>query len=205
MTFIEHDEQDALRRYLITKLNNYKKTQIMQRMMIASWLIEVFMSKLNSLDDTITTRAELEQSQATGDSQKDLNTIRKEYHDFVNRYKGDLDKKTTYEIIGSHGREDELLTFATAIDDSNFILSYWVQRERWREALDVLKRQTEPEVFYSYASVLMQHMPTEFVEVLMRHSDLNPRKIINEILRSTLLLRHLFEANAFPSADDVTP
>ena len=36
---------------------------------------------------------------------------------------------------------------------------------------------------------------------------LNPRKIINEILRSTLLLRTLFEANAFPSADQraITP
>lgn len=29
----------------------------------------------------------------------------------------------------------------------------------------------------------------------------NPRKVINELLRSTLLLRGMFEANAFPSAD----
>ncbi|MDB5470155.1 MAG: hypothetical protein JWR84_1715 [Caulobacter sp.] len=38
---------------------------------------------------------------------------------------------------------------------------------------------------------------------LVRNKSLvfNPRKIINEILRNTLLLRRLFESNAFPSAD----
>ncbi|KAF8443533.1 hypothetical protein BGX38DRAFT_1199665 [Terfezia claveryi] len=33
--------------------------KITQGIMIASWLIEVFMSKLNTVDDTISTKAEL--------------------------------------------------------------------------------------------------------------------------------------------------
>ena len=182
LTFIDHGEQDALRKYLLTKLPTYKKQYVMQRIMIASWLVEIFMSKLNSLDDTITTKAQLIEGTNTAETKDELGGIRKEFTDLVNRYKADLDRKTTYDIISSHGREQELLAYATAIDDSNFVISYWIQRERWEESLDVLKRQKEPEMFYRYSSVLMTHAATELVDILMRHPDLDPRKFIPALL-----------------------
>ncbi|KAK4691694.1 vacuolar protein sorting-associated protein 18, partial [Lecanoromycetidae sp. Uapishka_2] len=182
LTFIDHGEQDALRRYLLTKLTTYKKSSIMQRTMITSWLVEIFMSKLNSLDDTITTKAQLTEKTNTAETKDELATIRKEFQDFVIKYKTDLDRETTYEIISSHGREQELLSYATAIDDYNYVLSYWVQRERWQESLDVLKKQSDPSIFYRYGSVLMVHAPTELVDILMRHSDLDPLKLIPALL-----------------------
>ena len=182
LAFIDNGEQDALRRYLLAKLSAYKKSSIMQRTLIASWLTEIFMSKLNSLDDTITTKAELSENTSTADTMDELAIIRKEFQDFVTRYKGDLDRKTTYEIISAHGREQELLSFATEINDYNYVLSYWVQRDRWSESLSVLKKQTEPGIFYRYSSVLMAHVATELVDVLMRHPDLNPRNLIPALL-----------------------
>ena len=182
LTFIDHGEQDALRRYLLTKIGTYKRSSIMQRTMIASWLMEIFMSKLNSLDDTITTRAQLTENTNTAETMDELAIIRKEFEEFVSRYKTDLDRQTTYDIISSHGREQELLSYATAIDDYNYILSYWVQRERWQESLDVLKKQTDPSIFYKYSSVLMVHTPTELVDILMRHPDLDPLKLIPALL-----------------------
>lgn len=182
LTLIDQNEQDALRKYLTTKLGIYKKSSVMQRIMIATWLIEVFISKLNSLDDTITTKAQLVENTSTADSQDELALVRKEFEDFVGKYKGDLDRKTTYEIISSHGREHELLSYATAIDDYNYILSYWIQRERWHESLNVLKQQNDPAIFYKYSSVLMTHVSTELVDVLMRHPDLNPRNLIPALL-----------------------
>ena len=182
LTFIDHAEQDALRKYLLTKLSMYRSSSVMQRVMIASWLIEIFMSKMNSLDDTITTKAQLTENTNTASTKDELGLIRKEFQDFVTRYKADLDPKTAYEIISSHGREQELLSYATAIKDQNYVLSYWIQRERWPEALDVLKEQTDPELFYKYGSVLMVHVPTELVDILMRHTDLDPRKLIPALL-----------------------
>ncbi|MCJ1306921.1 hypothetical protein MMC25_000565 [Agyrium rufum] len=182
LTFIDYGEHDALRRYLTTKLSTYKKSFLMQRTMIASWLVEIFMTKLNTLDDTITTKAELVENTNTSDSKNELATVRSEFRDFVSKFKGDLDPQTTYEIISSHGREQELLTYATTINDYSYVLSYWVQRERWAEALDVLKKQTEPKIFYEYSSVLMSHVPTELVDILMRHPDLNPRNLIPALL-----------------------
>ncbi|KAK5128579.1 hypothetical protein LTR08_004063 [Meristemomyces frigidus] len=186
LNFIDHGEQDALRKYLLVKLSMLPKKAIMQRMMVASWLVELFMAKLNQLDDTISTKAELtadgQPSINAADMQKQLPVIRKEYQDFVSKYKSDLDRKTAYEIVSSHGREEELLFYANVVDDYNYVISYWVQRERWTEAMAVLKRQTNPEMFYTYSTVLMAHVAVDLTEVLMRQSQLNVKKLIPALL-----------------------
>jgi hypothetical protein len=182
LSFIDNDQSDALRQFLLTKLATLKKSAIMQRVMIASWLVEVFMAKLNSLDDTIITQAELSDNLNPTQSRNLLESVRKEYHDFITKYKHDLDRKTVYDVISSHGRETELLFFANAVNDYNYVLSYWVQREKWTEVLGVLKKQTDAEVFYRYSSVLMTHVAAETVEILMRHADLKPRKLIPALL-----------------------
>jgi len=182
LIFVDNDQQDALRKYLLTKITTYKKSCIMQRIMIASWLVEIYMSKLNSLDDTIITKAELSETLNPAQTKDQLDTIRTEFQDFVKKYRSDLDRKTTYDIISSHGREDELLFFASAVNDYNYVLGYWMQRERWTEVLDVLKKQTEPEIFYRYSSGLITHVAVDLVDILMRHSDLKTRNLIPALL-----------------------
>lgn len=182
LKIIDNNQPDALRKFLLTKLATTKKSAIMQRMMLASWLIEVFMAKLNSLEDTIVMQAELSDGLSPVESQKLLSSVRNEYQEFINKYKNDLDRKTVYDVIGSHGREEELLYFANAVNDYNYELMYWVQRERWSEVLNVLKKQTDPDVFYRHSSVLMTHVPQEVVDILMRHADLKPRNLIPAML-----------------------
>lgn len=182
LTFIDNGQQDPLRKYLLAKLQTFKKSYIMQRIMVATWLVEVFMARLNSLDDTLALRAELSNELNVNQTQEQLATVQSEFQDFINRYKHDLDRKTVYDIISSHGREEELLYFATSVNDYNYVLSYWVQRERWSEALKVLRRQIDPDMFYKYSSVLITHCPMELVEILMRHADLEPRRIIPALL-----------------------
>ena len=93
LAFVDNDQQDALRKYLLTKITTYKKSHIMQRIMIASWLVEIFMSKLNSLDDTIITKAELSETLNPAQTVDQLESIRTEFQDFVKKYKSDLDRK----------------------------------------------------------------------------------------------------------------
>ena len=182
LTFIDQGEQDALSKYLLTKLSVLKRSSTMQRIMVASWLVELFMAKLNLLDDTISAKAELSEAAPIANVQEDLPSMRREFQEFVTKYKSDLDRKTTYELISSHGREEELLYFANIIDDYNYVLSYWVQRERWQEAMSVLKKQTDPEIFYQYSSVLMTHVAVELVEVMMRQNNLEANKLIPALL-----------------------
>lgn len=182
LTLINRNEHDALRKYLLTQLSTYKKSSTMQRILVASWLVEVFMSKLNALDDNIATKAELAEGASTEDIKDELSNVRAEFQEFVNKYKTDLDKKTAYDIISSHGREEELLFFATATNDYNYVLSYWIQREKWSEALNVLQKQTDPDVFYKYSSVLMTHAATGLVDILMRQTNLEPERLIPALL-----------------------
>ncbi|OQD74437.1 hypothetical protein PENDEC_c011G01310 [Penicillium decumbens] len=182
LTMVDNKEYDALRKYLLSQLSTYKKASVMQRIMVASWLVELFMSRLNSLDDNIATKAELTEGATTGEIKDQLGSIRTEFQDFVTKYKADLDKKTVYDIISSHGREEELLFFATITNDHNYVLSYWIQREKWSEALNILQRQSEPDVFYKYSSVLMTHAATELIEILMRQTNLDPERLIPALL-----------------------
>ncbi|KAL4883299.1 Pep3/Vps18/deep orange family-domain-containing protein [Aspergillus karnatakaensis] len=182
LTLIKRGQHDALRKYLLSQLSVYKKSSSMQRIMVASWLIEVFMTKLNSLDDNITTKAELAEGASTQDIKDQLKVVRTDFQEFVTKYKSDLDQRTVYDIISSHGREKELLFFATVINDHNYVLSYWIQRENWPEALNVLQRQSEPEVFYKHSSVLMTHAATGLVDILMRQTNLEPEKLIPALL-----------------------
>ncbi|EAW12555.1 vacuolar protein sorting protein DigA [Aspergillus clavatus NRRL 1] len=182
LTLINRGEHDALRKYLLAQLATYKRSSSMQRIMVASWLVEVFMSKLNALDDNIATKAELAEGVSTENIQDELSDVRAEFQEFVTKYKTDLDKKTAYDIISSHGREKELLFFATATNDYNYVLSYWIHREKWSEALNVLQKQSDPDVFYKYSSVLMTHAATGLVDILMRQTNLEPERLIPALL-----------------------
>lgn len=182
LAFIDHDQPDALRKYLLTKITTLKKSWVMQRIMIASWLVEIFMAKLNSLDDTIVTKAELAENLSPAQTEDQLEIVKGEFQKFVIKYKNDLDRRTTYDIISSHGREEELLYFASAVNDYNYVLAYWVQRERWTATLDVLKRQTDPTIFYRYSSVLITHVAADLIDILMRHPTLKPRNLIPALL-----------------------
>ena len=182
LSLIDSGQEDALRKYLITKLGTYKKSSTMQRTMMATWLIQIFMGKLNALDDMIATKAELLENTDAKGAKEQLQRTMREYQDFVSRHKSDLDAKTVYEVVGSHDREEELLFFANTINDHNFVLSYWVQREKWTEALTVLNKQTDPETFYKYGSVLMIHVPGGLVEILMRQNSIDPPRLIPALL-----------------------
>ncbi|THC94350.1 hypothetical protein EYZ11_006189 [Aspergillus tanneri] len=182
LTLINRGEHDALRNYLLSQLSTYKKSSSMQRIMVASWLVEVFMSKLNSLNDNLASRAELTEGTSTEEVRSHINDVRSEFYEFVTKYKADLDKKTVYDVISSHGREEELLFFAKAVNDHNYVLSYWIQREKWSEALNVLQRQSDPDVFYKYSSVLMTHAATGLVDILMRQTNLEPERLIPALL-----------------------
>ena len=48
--------------------------------------------------------------------------------------------------------------------------------------MSVLKKQTDPEIFYQYSSVLMTHVAVDLVEVMMRQNNLEANKLIPALL-----------------------
>ncbi|ODQ66810.1 hypothetical protein NADFUDRAFT_33585 [Nadsonia fulvescens var. elongata DSM 6958] len=181
LTFMDKKEYDALRQYLTIKLNGMKKTSLMQRIMLTSWITEIYMEKLNYLDDLVAAKGSFSDSSKESIIE-DINLVTKNYQDFILTYKNDLDKNTIYEIIASHSRREELLFYASTINDYGFALSYWIRLERWNEALNILQAINDPEIVYKYSTVLIVNSPEKTVDTWMRMSHLDLKRLIPAIL-----------------------
>lgn len=194
--FMDAKEYDSLQLYLTTKLKSLSKTAHLQRTMLASWIVELFMEKLNSLDDNAAAKEETElESKPNGTANGSLKNqsslsaigsealaVTKAFQDFVTDNNDDLDKSIVYEIISAHSRREELLFYSSAIDDRHFVLNYWIRLERWNEALNVLQVGNDEKLFYKYSTVLLVNSPKATVDTWMRNTELDPTKFIPAIL-----------------------
>jgi hypothetical protein len=116
-----------------------------------------------------------------------------------------LDQRTVFDLITSHGRIDMLLHYAAVVGDFERIVAHWVQEEEWAKALDTLSRQVKEwpacrscyfhladksttthqddvALYYRYAPVLMKKSPKETVDTLMRRTSLDVRRLIPALL-----------------------
>ena len=53
LALVDSGDRDALQYYLVARLERTKKGDLTQRMMLATWLVEFYLSKYNDLDDLI--------------------------------------------------------------------------------------------------------------------------------------------------------
>ena len=60
---------------------------------------------------------------------------------FVVAKQKNLNQATTFNLISSHGRVEELLYFATVIEDYDRVLSHFIQKGEYLKALEVLGEQ----------------------------------------------------------------
>lgn len=201
LSFMDAKEYTALQLYLTTKLKSLSKAAHLQRTMLASWIIELYMEKLNSLDDyaaaseetqeinnvkvatpNSTVNGTLDRNQSLSSINGESSAVIKSFQDFVTANNADLDKSIVYEIISAHSRREELLFYASAINDRHFVLNYWVRLERWNEALNVLQVENDEKLYYKYSTVLLVNAPKATVDTWMRNTGLEPTKFIPAIL-----------------------
>ncbi|KAG9103218.1 hypothetical protein FRC06_011758 [Ceratobasidium sp. 370] len=180
LKFVDSGERDALRYYLRSRLASMRKTDITQRTMLATWLVEFYLGKCNELDDLI---ASSSASNDVSNLQAEQTHIEEELQEFFETYKSCLDRRTTYDLIRGHGRMDVFLNFANVSGDFERIIEYWVSEEEWVKAIDVLNRQPDVELYYRFASVLMAAAPKETVDAWTRRPALDPIRLIPALLQ----------------------
>ena len=101
MKFLDVDERDSLRSYLISLLERTRKTvndqillyivkfdvfckDVTQRMMLATWLVEIYLSKCNDLDDVVASESV---SHDISDLQAERTIIEDDLRQFLETYK----------------------------------------------------------------------------------------------------------------------
>lgn len=153
-------------------------------MMLATWLMEIYLAKCNELEDVVA-------SESVSHDVENLRTERAlledELRQFLETYKSSLDSTTVYELIQSHGRTDIYLHFATLIGDLDRVAEHWVLEEEWTKAIDIMNRQSDLELYYRFAPVLMRQAPKETVDSWLRQPLLDPLRLVPALLRTQAL------------------
>ncbi|CAE6425800.1 unnamed protein product [Rhizoctonia solani] len=182
LKFVDAGERDALRYFLRSRLAGTRKTfqDITQRAMLATWLVEFYLSKCNELDDLI---ASSSASNDVSNLQAEQIHLEEELQEFFEAYKSNLDRKTTYNLIRGHGRTDVFLNFASVTGDFERIIEHWVSEEEWVKAIDVLHRQPDLELYYRFASAMIRSTPKETVDAWTRRPALDPIRLIPALLQ----------------------
>ncbi|GAA5995221.1 tethering complex subunit PEP3 [Rhodotorula paludigena] len=175
LRFVEKDERDALRYFLVAKLERLKRTDLTQRMMLATWLVEIFLAKINELEDL----AAAERTSGDADNfHAERAIVEDDMRQFLATYKDNLDQRTVFELLSRHGRDELTLFYASTIGDHERIIQHHVAQEEWSKALQALAKQESLELYYRFAAVLVRHAPKEAVDAFLRQPRLDVRRLI---------------------------
>ncbi|XP_059629451.1 vacuolar sorting protein 18 [Cornus florida] len=176
LKFISLSEQDALRTFLLRKLDNLAKDDRCQITMISTWATELYLDKINRLlleDDTV-----------SENHSSEYHAIIKEFRAFLSDCKDVLDEATTMKLLESYGRVDELVYFASLKEQYEIVIHHYIQQGEAKKALEVLQKPAVPlDLQYKFAPDLIMLDAYETVESWMTTKNLNPRKLIPAMMR----------------------
>lgn len=182
LSFINANQRDALKCYLMDKLAQLKKRsgatrnqEATQLNCLCTWLTEIYLDSINQLLDL--------------GKKEEHKAMLTEFRNFLQENKANLNAVTTFNLISSHGLIDEILSYAMLIEDYERVISYFITKKKYPKALEVLSRhcnKSSPqneELFYTFSPVLMQHLPEELVNTWIQCKFLVPAKLIPALMR----------------------
>lgn len=176
LKFISVSEQDALRTFLLRKLDNLTKDDKCQITMISTWATELYLDKIN--------RILLEDDTAVENRSSEYHSVIQEFRAFLSDSKDVLDEATTMKLLESYGRVDELVFFANLKEQYEIVVHHYIQQGESKKALEVLRKPAVPiDLQYKFAPDLIMLDAYETVESWMTTKDLNPRKLFPAMMR----------------------
>ncbi|XP_028755584.1 vacuolar sorting protein 18 [Neltuma alba] len=176
LKFITAGEQDALRTFLLRKLDSLAKDDKCQITMISTWATELYLDKIN--------RLLLEDDSAWENHNSEYQSIIREFRAFLSDSKDVLDETTTMKLLESYGRAEELVYFASLKGQYDIVVHHYIQQGEAKKALEVLQKPAVPvDLQYKFAPDLIALDAYETVESWMATKNLNPRKLIPAMMR----------------------
>ncbi|KAJ4977061.1 hypothetical protein NE237_002167 [Protea cynaroides] len=176
LKFISVGEQDALRTFLLRKLDNLTKDDKCQITMISTWSTELYLDKIN--------RLLLEDDTTSQNHNPEYQSVIVEFRAFLSDCKDVLDDATTMRLLESYGRVDELVYFASLKKHYEIVVHHYIQQGEAKKALEVLQKPGVPiDLQYKFAPDLIMLDAYETVESWMATNNLNPRKLIPAMMR----------------------
>ena len=74
---------------------------------------------------------------------------------------------------------DVQLYLAQRLHDQRTVIKILLMQKGYKEILDILTKETRPELIYEYAEELIAEIPNEMVELILRQEKaMNPMKLL---------------------------
>ncbi|XP_048594188.1 vacuolar sorting protein 18-like [Brassica napus] len=176
LKFISINELEALRTFLLRKLDTLSKDDKCQITMISTWATELYLDKIN--------RLLLEDDTAIENRNSEYHSVIQEFRAFMSDSKDVLDEATTMKLLESYGRVEELVYFANLKEQYEIVIHHYIQQGEAKKALEVLQKSSvSEELQYKFAPELIMLDAYETVEAWMANKNLNPRRLITAMMR----------------------
>ena len=169
LKFLQVNENLPLIYYLKSRLVDcdvkHDQTQIT---MLVVWIVELYLTEMNRSSTTSIER-------------------QKEFDEFMRQPIVQTclkdNRQVIYEIIASHGDSYNLTALTTLNEDYEDVINQYIQDSEFNDALDTLKIQKKPDLFYKFTPIIMEELPKETVQLLMeRGRSLNAVKLLPTLL-----------------------
>ncbi|XP_071444491.1 vacuolar protein sorting-associated protein 18 homolog [Hetaerina americana] len=176
LKFLQIGQVEALKTFLIKKLETLRDVDKTQITMIVVWVTELFLKQFSEL--TI--------QEKTGSIEYER--LQKEFEAFLTKEEvaGSVrdNQDTLYKLIASHGNKENMIQFAMFNKDYEKVVCHLIHKNNYHEALDILKRENKKELFYQFAPTLMQAIPKLTFQVIINHwGGLEPSKLIPALIK----------------------
>ncbi|KAA0708592.1 Vacuolar protein sorting-associated protein 18 -like protein [Triplophysa tibetana] len=170
LKFIEAKQEDALKEFLIKKLNSLKPSEKTQITLLATWLTELYLNRLGQLE-------------AEDGKQHVFQETREEFRSFLKSPKHKdcfyNNRNTIYDLLASHGDVENMVYFSVIMQDYERVISHYCQHDDYSAALEVLSKHCDDRLFYKFSPVLMQHIPKMVVDAWIKMGQrLDPKNLI---------------------------
>ncbi|ELU13053.1 hypothetical protein CAPTEDRAFT_223579 [Capitella teleta] len=178
LKFIQLEQKDALKMFLLQKIASLKPQDKTQLTMLVMWVVELYLNQLGQLKE-----------QGEEGSQK-YEFLQDSFHKFLQapRVKecANENRSIVFDLIASHGDVEDNIFFAMIMHDFKRVITHYIQHENYKEALNVLlSKQMDVDLFYRFSPVLMQKIPKETVDAWIGKRDqLDPKKLIPALVQN---------------------
>lgn len=159
----------ALRRYVRLRLDRMPSKARVPRLMLATWLIELYVAAIQAHDPAS------EHHQA----------LLLEAQETLERHYDALDARTTYALLARQGCTELWIAYARILHDTNKLVQHWIDQKQWNEALHALSAQSTPDFYYENSMVLMQHAPEATIQCWQKCNQLDIERLIPALLQYT--------------------
>uniref|UniRef100_A0A1A9X021 Vacuolar protein sorting-associated protein 18 homolog n=1 Tax=Glossina brevipalpis TaxID=37001 RepID=A0A1A9X021_9MUSC len=155
LKFIDIEDKRPIITYLRKRLDKLSPDHSEEQLMVlVTWLVDLYLTEINY----------------PGRSKSEKEEWQMAYDEFMRQFSVvkfvRANRTTIHKLIAQHADNHNLAQFAIANEDYEEVVLQHLAAEKYLDALNILRKQKDPELYYKYCPIIMEFIPHETIEIL---------------------------------------